>query len=150
MRFAYTDGNNKDFIQLCALLDDSLNDMAGGESNRSQYIQYNALADIHDVFIAYDGEEPVACGSFKHCAEGVAEVKRVFVKPSHRGSGLSKKLMAKIEAKAGEMGYERLILETGRAHLAAVALYRGIGYDEIPNYGQYRDMPRSICFEKRL
>ena len=51
MRFIYTDGNNKDFIELRHLLDDFLNELVGGERNRAQYIPYNKLDDIHDVIV---------------------------------------------------------------------------------------------------
>lgn len=51
MRFIYTDGNNKDFIELCHLLDDFLNELVVGEHNRAQYIPDNKLDDIHDVIV---------------------------------------------------------------------------------------------------
>ena len=56
MKFEYTDGHNKDFIELCHGLDEFLNELVGGEENRAEYIQYNKLDDIHDVVIAYDKE----------------------------------------------------------------------------------------------
>ena len=65
MRFEYTDGNDKDFIGLCHGLDCFFNELVGGEENRSEYIQYNKLDDIHDVVIAYDSKIPVGCASFK-------------------------------------------------------------------------------------
>ena len=43
-----------------------------------------------------------------------------------------------------------LILESGEPLVAAMALYRKIGYKVIPNYGQYKDMPDSICMRKEL
>ena len=49
MNFIYTDGCNQDFVKLCHLLDDYLNEITGGEENRKQYIKYNTLEDIHDV-----------------------------------------------------------------------------------------------------
>ena len=51
MRFEYTDGCNKDFIELCHGLDNFLNELVGGEENRAEYIPYNKLDDIHDVFL---------------------------------------------------------------------------------------------------
>lgn len=46
--------------------------------------------------------------------------------------------------------YRYLILESGEPLVAAMALYRQIGYKVIPNYGQYKDMPDSICMKKEL
>ena len=55
-----------------------------------------------------------------------------------------------VRAKTREKGYHYLILESGEPLIAAMALYRKIGYKVIPNYGQYKDMPDSICMKKKL
>ena len=34
--------------------------------------------------------------------------------------------------------------------VAAMALYRSIGFEVIENYGPYKDMPESICMKKEL
>ena len=150
MRFTHTDGANKDFIHLCHELDDFLNDLVGGEANRAAYIPYNRLDDIHDVIIAYDGNVPIGCASFKRYDNDSAEVKRVFIKPAYRGRGISKALMDLLEKTARQQGYHSFVLESGEPLVAAMALYRKIGYQVIPNYGQYRDMHDSICMRKIL
>jgi len=150
MRFLYTDGRNKDFVTLCQLLDSDLNILAGGEENRAQYNQHNKLDNIHDVIVAYNNDEPIACGSFKEIDNDTAEVKRVFVAKAHRGTGLSREIMNLLEKSAREKGYKKIILETGRHMSVAVNMYKNIGYSVVPNYGQYKDMVRSICFEKIL
>lgn len=150
MRFIYTDGSNKDFIELCHMLDDFLNELVGGEQNRAQYIPYNNLDDIHDVIVAYDGNVPVGCASFKKYDGDNAEVKRVFIKSEYRGRDISKTLMSMLEERARSQGYKYLILESGEPLIAAMALYRKTGYKVIPNYGQYKDMPESICMRKDL
>ena len=150
MRFIYTDGSNKDFIGLCHMLDDFLNELVGGEQNRAQYIPYNKLDDIHDVILAYDGDISVGCASFKKYDEENAEVKRVFIKDEYRGRGISKTLMSMLEERARKQGYYYLILESGEPLVAAMALYRKLGYKVIPNYGQYKDMSESICMRKEL
>lgn len=150
MRFIYTDGGNSDFIELCHCLDEFLNMLVGGEENRAEYIPYNCLDDIHDVIIAYDDAIPVGSASFKKYDDECAEVKRVFVKQEYRGKGISDKLMALLEGAAREQGFRYLILESGEPLVAAMALYKKIGYEIIPNYGQYKDMPDSICMKKKL
>lgn len=150
MRFVYTDGGSDDFMELCHGLDHFLNELVGGEENRAEYIPYNQLDDIQDVIVAYDEEIPVGCASFKKYDDECAEVKRVFIKQEYRGKGISKKLMELIEDIARERGYRYLILESGEPLVAAMALYRKIGYKVIPNYGQYKDMPDSICMKKKL
>lgn len=150
MRFVYTDGNNKDFIELCHMLDDFLNELVGGEQNRAKYIPYNKLDDIYDVIVAYDGDISVGCAGLKKYDEENAEVKRVFIKSEYRGRGISKILMSMLEERARKKGYKYLILESGEQLVAAMALYRKLDYKIIPNYGQYKDMPESICMRKDL
>lgn len=150
IRFEYTDGCNGDFIELCHGLDDFLNELVGGEENRAEYIPYNKLDDIHDVIIGYDGSIPVGCASFKKYNDKCAEVKRVFIKKEYRGRGFSNKLMELLEEEAGNKGFTYLILESGEPLVAAMALYRKIGYEIIPKYGPYKDMPDSICMRKKL
>lgn len=150
MNFIYTDGSNSDFIGLCRLLDYYLNEIAGGEENRLQYIPYNALDDIEDVILVYENEEPVGCAGFKYYDDKTAEVKRVFVKKEHRGNGISKQLMELLENKAKEKGFRILILESGEPLAEAMGLYHSIGFKVIENYGQYKNMPESICMEKVL
>ncbi len=98
VEIVYTDGKNKDFIELCRLLDENLDEIVGGEKQRKQYAQYNALEDINDVVLFYNDKTAVGCASFKFYDEGIAEVKRVFVRKEYRGKGISKQLMSCLEA----------------------------------------------------
>ena len=150
MRFEYTDGCNKDFIELCHGLDAFLNELVGGEENRSEYIQYNKLDDIHDVVVAYDDDIPVGAASFKRYDDESAEVKRVFVKKEYRGRGISKEMMKRLETRAIKQGFKYFILESGEPLIAAMGLYRKIGYKVIPNYGPYVEMTDSVCMKKTL
>ena len=146
----YTSGNNQDFVRLCQMLDDNLNELVGGEAQRTEYHQYNHLDHIHDVILIYDNDTPIACGAFKYYEEGVAEVKRVFVRKEFRGQGISKLLMQQIEDKARFQGYDSLILETGKPMKSAIGLYSSIGFQAIDNYGQYKNLPLSICMLKDI
>jgi GNAT superfamily N-acetyltransferase len=150
MQFKNTNGSNADFILLCHELDAFLNDIVGGEENRTQYVPYNQLNDIHDVIVAYDNNIPIGCASFKKYDAECAEVKRVFIRQAYRGKGISKKLMQLLEEKAKENRYTYLVLESGEPLVEAMRLYHSIGYEAIPNYGQYKDMPNSICMKKRI
>lgn len=150
MRFEYTDGCNKDFISLCHALDDFLNQLVGGEENRAEYIPYNTLDDIRNVIVVYDGDQAIGCASFKRYDEVCAEVKRVFICDEYRGKGISRELMKRLENLAREKGYDYFILESGEPLIAAMGLYRAIGYQVIPNYGPYVDMSESVCMKKKL
>ena len=146
----FTDGQDERFIALCEELDEALNTLVGGETQRAQYIQYNTLESIHNVVLLLEAGQAVACGGYKEYEPGTAEIKRVFVKPECRGRGYGRAVMAALEARAKSQGYNRLLLETGNVLAAAIGLYKTIGFVRIENYAQYRCMPLSVCMEKRL
>ncbi|MEN8905421.1 MAG: GNAT family N-acetyltransferase [Clostridiales bacterium] len=148
MKIIYTNACNKDFINLCIMLDNNLNEIVGGEKQREEYIQYNTLEDIHDVILIYENNEPIGCGSFKHYNDKTAEIKRVYVVNDFRGKGISKVIMNNLEKKAKDKGYKRLILETGTPLVEAKSLYKRMGYEVIENFGQYKCMKDSICMQK--
>ncbi|MGN0342589.1 MAG: hypothetical protein ACI4DO_07330 [Roseburia sp.] len=58
--------------------------------------------------------------------------------------------MELLEEAARKKGYSYFILESGEPLIAAMALYRKIGYEVIPNYGPCKDMADSVCMRKRL
>ncbi len=93
---------------------------------------------------------PIGSASFKKYDDETAEVKRVFLKEEYRGRGISYDIMKMLEERARKNGYKYFILESGEPLVAAMALYRKIGYNVIPNYGQYADMDDSVCMKKKL
>ena len=150
MKILHTNGGNTDFVNLCKLLDLSLDEIVGGNIQRAKYDQYNQLNDIKDAVIIYINDEPVASGSFKFYQNDIAEIKRIFVKKEFRRQGLSKIIMKELEEKAIAAGYKKLILETGELLAASLGLYKSIGFRIIENYGQYKNMKESVCMEKVL
>lgn len=111
--------------------------------------------DDHDparmVFlVARLGERPVACGALRSLDAVRGEVKRMYVVPDLRGGGLSRRMLAIVEALAVGRRHTKLLLETGNRSPVALALYRSSGYREIPAWGEYAGNPYSVCFEKEL
>lgn len=145
-----TDGSNAEFAMLCSKLDQALDDLVGSKFQRSQYEQYNTREQIHDVIVIYRNGRPVACGGFKTYDQEHAELKRIFTDKSCRGIGLGEEIVRRLEAKAKMKGYIWCILETGKPLKAACHLYTKMGYEVIPNYGQYVDMPESICMRRKI
>jgi putative acetyltransferase len=78
------------------------------------------------------------------------EVKRLFVVPEGRGSGLSKQLMDHLEAAAKQAGLARVLLETGDQLTAAVRLYEQRGYTVRGPFACYEVSPASLFMEKTL
>jgi putative acetyltransferase len=92
----------------------------------------------------------VACGGWQALEPGVAEIKRMFVRPAFRGRGIARQLIVALEEEALAADRPIIRLETGSYLPAALALYRSAGYLPIPVYGEYVGNPFSVCFEKRL
>ena len=94
---------------------------------------------------------PVACGAVRLLDAETGELKRMYVAPTMRGRGLGRRLVTALEIEARTLGVRRLILETGIRQIAALALYRGAGFQPIPLYGEYLLTPdTSICLGKDL
>ncbi len=148
LRFLRTDSSHPDFQRLVRALDADLA-IRDGEDH-AFYALFNKTDMIREVVIAYRDEEAVGCGSFKPFAEKTAEVKRMYVPPSFRKQGIASAVLGQLETWARELGYERCVLETGKNQPEALAMYARNGYHIIPNFGQYRGMDNSVCFEKIL
>ncbi|MBC2638134.1 MULTISPECIES: GNAT family N-acetyltransferase [unclassified Rhodococcus (in: high G+C Gram-positive bacteria)] len=76
------------------------------------------------------------------------ELKRMFVKSEHRGTGVSTALLSAVEDAAVRAARSRLILQTGDRQPDAVRLYEKSGYSRIPTFSPYEILPFSKCFEK--
>lgn len=150
LQFVKTDGKNEDFIRLCECLDENLEELAGAKIERKKYAKYNQLDSIHDVIVVYRDGQPIGGGAYKFYDDETAELKRIFVDKSYRGIGVGKELLRRLEADARIAGYRYAILETGELLTESTALYKRMGYRQIPNYGQYIDMPESLCMGRKL
>jgi len=148
--FVKTNGEDVEFAMLCNKLDLNLDEIAGQKIQRQKYVKYNQRDSIHDVFIVYKDNEAIACGAYKFYDDEKVELKRFYVEKSYRGFGIGRELLRRIEADAKIAGYRYAILETGELLETACELYRKHGYKNIPNYGQYADMPESLCMQKKI
>jgi GNAT superfamily N-acetyltransferase len=148
LRLARTTSENADFRALVQLLDQDLAERDGAE--HGYYAQFNTIASLQHVVVAYQEETPVGCGAFKPFDANSVEVKRMFVQPAHRGQGVAQAVLAELEKWASELGYASCVLETGKRQPEAIRLYERSGYAPIPNYGQYVGIENSVCMQKHL
>ena len=108
------------------------------------------VAPAGAFLIGYLAAEPVAMGGVRRHAGSTFELRRMLVRPDCRGRGLSRQLLAALEAAAVDLGAGRVVLETGDPQPEAVGLYRSSGYRTIEPFGYYADSPRSIHLAKDL
>jgi GNAT superfamily N-acetyltransferase len=87
------------------------------------------------LFLAYLGAQPVGCIALRKQTDSICEMKRLFLRPEARGKHVGRRLVETIIDEARTIGYDRMRLDTmiGRMD-AAIALYRAVGFEEIPPY----------------
>ena len=108
-------------------------------------------ADPRLRFFVLEVDDAVTgCGALRELEPGMAELKRMFVRPALRGRGHGRLLLSNLEREAAASGVRQLRLETGPAQREAIALYRSAGFADIPPYGEYVGSPISMCMEKLL
>ncbi|MBL7493426.1 bifunctional helix-turn-helix transcriptional regulator/GNAT family N-acetyltransferase [Frankia sp. AgB1.9] len=107
------------------------------------------LAAPHGIFlVARDDGQPVACGGVRTIADGVGEVKRMWVDDRWRGVGLGSRLLRQLEDAARALGHRAARLDTNESLAAAIALYGRAGYRRT---ARYNDNPYAThFFEKTL
>ena len=114
------------------------------------YNQFNNIDVLKRVVLVFVDEKPVGCGAIKPFDFETMEIKRMYVSPKKRGTGVAQKILHELEVWAKEMKYKKCILETGKRQIEAVKFYYKCEYALIPNYGQYIGMENSVCFKKTL
>ncbi|WP_461023640.1 GNAT family N-acetyltransferase [Thalassiella azotivora] len=100
-------------------------------------------------------DDPAGCVALRRHDGGPGEpaqveLKRMYVRAAHRRQGLARLLLAAAEQRARDLGYTRLLLETGQQQPEAIALYESAGYQAVPGFGHYSCSPLSRSYAKDL
>lgn len=114
------------------------------------------LKSIEAVYLRSGGEflvgtvdgEVVAMGGLRRIDAARAEIKRMRVDPAHQRRGYGRAVLLALEARAHELGYSVLRLDTSIHQTVAVHLYRGHGYIQTGT-GRFQDLD-VLFFEKQL
>jgi DNA-binding MarR family transcriptional regulator/GNAT superfamily N-acetyltransferase len=109
-----------------------------------------AMAAPHGVFLlaAADDGTTVACGGVQRLDTDTAEIKRMWVDPNWRGTGIGRRMLTELEGHARRLGYARVVLDTNATLTEAIAMYAGAGYQAIVRYNDNPYAER--WFTKRL
>jgi GNAT superfamily N-acetyltransferase len=104
------------------------------------------------VFLMAFGPDAAAigCGALRELDAESAEIKRMYVVPGSRGSGVAAALLAALEDAARDRGWTTVKLETGDEQPEAIRFYEREGYHRIPRFGHYADWAISVCYAKSL
>lgn len=102
----------------------------------------NELADLPGryappegaLLIAVSGHSVLGCVALRPLSKGVCEMKRLYVRPEYRGTGLGRRLALAIIEKAGELGYSFMRLDTLDRLAAAMHIYETLGFQKIEAY----------------
>ena len=101
------------------------------------------------ILLGLIDDEAVGCVALRKINEGVCEMKRLYVKPKARGTGLGRKLVDDIIAIAREHGYVLMRLDTLDTLTDAMNLYQRLGFRQIAPYYE-NPLPGAIYWELTL
>jgi ribosomal protein S18 acetylase RimI-like enzyme len=99
--------------------------------------------------VARDGDRLAGCVALRPLPGLGGELKRLYVRPAHRGTGLGRRLAARVIEEAAAIGYARLYLDTLPSMTEAAGLYRSIGFRPVEPY-LANPVPGAVCMALAL
>jgi GNAT superfamily N-acetyltransferase len=112
-------------------------------------LEVEELAPPGGVYlVGWVGDQAAVGGGLRLVAPEVAEMKRMYVRPSFRGRGLARALLGALETEAVRLGASLARLDTGPKQSVAQGLYERSGYAQIGNWNQ--NPHAAFWGEKRL
>lgn len=101
------------------------------------------------LLLGRDQDEVVGAIAMRSLGDGIAEMKRLYVRPAYRGHGYGRLLAKRIIAEAHTAGYRAIRLDTLPMMAAAIVMYRALGFWEISPY-YVNPVPGALFFELSL
>lgn len=128
-----TDSTHTDFTGLVKLLDADLAMRDGPD--HAFYSQFNRIDTIRHTIVAYKYYRPVGCGAVKQFSHDAMEIKRMFVIPEARNTGVATHVLSELEKWTTEVGYLKMY---SRNRQAATGGNRLLQKERIRYYIQLR------------
>ncbi len=101
------------------------------------------------LLLVYENNNPVACAAYRKIGEKICELKRMYVKPSHRRLKIGETLLDMLCKKAKLNGYDLMRLDTLDTMLSAITLYKKNDFYIINGY-YYNPNTGVLYMEKKL
>jgi len=101
------------------------------------------------LYLAMDENQPAGCVALRDLGDGNCEMKRLYVRPDYRGKNIGKLLAETVIQAAGELGYDRMRLDTIPSMKQAIVLYKILGFKEIAPY-RFNPIEGAAFFELNL
>jgi putative acetyltransferase len=143
--------NQQDVIDVFNDIDRLMNSLYPIASAQSLSINELNQPNVHAIgFSNEDGI--IACGAIVKQFDKTlyGEIKRLYVKPSYRGKGLSRRIMQILLHYAGEAQIPVIRLETGSKQSEAINLYENLGFERRQCFGFYSENAMSVFMELSL
>lgn len=126
-------------------------ELATGGYKSGQTFGYSAeqleRSDVHLVVARVAGRLAGIAG-VEVQGDGLAELKRLFVRPEQRGTGVADALLAALLAHPAACRVRLVRLETGDKQQAAQAFYRRHGFAPVPRFSPYETSETSVCMQR--
>jgi ribosomal protein S18 acetylase RimI-like enzyme len=101
------------------------------------------------LLLAMEDQRAVGCVALRRFSSTDAEMKRLYVQPTHQHLGLGRELARQIIDRAHDLGYRRMVLDTLETMHPAQGLYRSLGFVLIEPYYD-NPLPGVLYFAKDL
>lgn len=134
--------SDKSVLSLFSEHDDYMIDFLGDD--KWCYTRYSENENIENVWVVYSDNFPIGCIAYRKKADGVGEVKRLYIRNEYRGKGISKALLKTVECYAKKQGCNTLFLDTRITLEPAVSIYHSFGFNIVFQQGLYIQMEKKI------